>query len=336
LVALAWPLAKATRSGYVPQARRNAPSTGAAMNPITLFIVLVCVVIGAALVQLNVGAAALFFVLAAIVGMALKMANVWQKFVILRAGRLQGVKGPGLFLIFPVLDSVVAIIDERIQTTSFMAEQALTRDTVPVNVDAIIFWRVHDARAAALTITNYREAIDRIAQTTLREMIGSTPLSILLSDRQSADQRLSAEIARKTVEWGITVLSVEIRDVAIPVELQDAMSRQAQAEREKEARVILGSAEAEIASKFVEAAKTYAGHPAALQLRAMNIIYETTKERGATILMPSAMVDSMDPSGPLGMVLAAQGGGNGGPAVGAAAPAKTAVPTTARRRRKSA
>jgi regulator of protease activity HflC (stomatin/prohibitin superfamily) len=276
------------------------------MNPITLFIVLVCVAIGAGLVKVNVAAAAAFFVLAAIVGMSLKMANVWQRFVILRAGRLQGVKGPGLFLIFPVLDNVVAIIDERIQTTAFIAEQALTKDTVPVNVDAIIFWRVHDAQAAALTITNYREAIDRIAQTTLREMIGSTPLSVLLSDRQAADQRLSAEIARKTVEWGITVLSVEIRDVAIPVELQDAMSRQAQAEREKEARVILGSAEAEVAAKFVQAAETYAGHPAAMQLRAMNIIYETTKERGATILMPSAMVDSMDPSGPLGLVLAAQ------------------------------
>ena len=287
------------------------------MNPITLFLVLVCVGIGVLLVKVNVVAAAVFFVLAAIVGMSLKMANVWQRFVILRAGRLQGVKGPGLFLIVPVLDNVVAIIDERIQTTAFIAEQALTKDTVPANVDAIIFWRVHDAKAAALTITNYREAIDRVAQTSLREMIGSTPLSVLLSDRQSADQNLSAAIARKTVEWGITVLSVEIRDVAIPVGLQDAMSRQAQAEREKEARVILGSAEAAIAAKFVEAAETYAGHPAALQLRAMNIIYETTKERGVTILMPSAMVDSMDPSGPLGLVLAAQNAAT--PAVEAAA-----------------
>ena len=147
------------------------------------------------------------------------------------------------------------MIDERIQTTAFNAEQALTRDTVPVNVDAIIFWHVHDAEKAALEITNYREAIDRVAQTSLREMIGSSMLSSLLSDRKAADEQLRDEIGAKTAEWGITVMSVEIRDVAIPVALQDAMSRQAQAEREKQARVILGSAEAEIAGKFVEAAE---------------------------------------------------------------------------------
>ena len=163
-------------------------------------------------------------------------------------------------------------------------------------------------------------------------MIGSTPLSVLLSDRQQADKRLSEEIAAKTREWGVTVMSVEIRDVAIPVELQDAMSRQAQAEREKEARVILGSAEAEVAAKFVEAARTYAGEPAALQLRAMNIIYETTKERGATILMPSSMVNAMDP-GPLALAIAANGGLDLGGKK--APPAKTAVPTTSRRRRKA-
>ena len=218
------------------------------------------------------------------------------QFVILRAGNLLGVRGPGLFLIIPVIDSVAAVIDERIQTTAFNAEQALTKDTVPVNVDAIIFWHVHDARRAALEITNYREAIDRVAQISLREMIGSSMLSALLSDRKAADEHLRDVIGQKTAEWGITVMSVEIRDVAIPVALQDAMSRQAQAEREKQARVILGSAEAEIASKFVEAAKVYADHPAALQLRAMNIIYETTKERGTTILMPTAMVDSMNPA----------------------------------------
>ena len=218
------------------------------------------------------------------------------QFVILRAGNLLGVRGPGLFLIIPVIDSVAAVIDERIQTTAFNAEQALTKDTVPVNVDAIIFWHVHDARRAALEITNYREAIDRVAQTSLREMIGSSMLSALLSDRKAADEHLRDVIGQKTAEWGVTVMSVEIRDVAIPVALQDAMSRQAQAEREKQARVILGSAEAEIASKFVEAAKVYADHPAALQLRAMNIIYETTKERGTTILMPTAMVDSMNPA----------------------------------------
>jgi regulator of protease activity HflC (stomatin/prohibitin superfamily) len=231
--------------------------------------------------------------------LALKMANAWQKFVILRAGKLQSVKGAGLFFIIPILDSITAIIDERIQTTAFNAEQALTKDTVPVNVDAIIFWHVHDAQKAALEITNYREAIDRVAQTSLREMIGSSMLSSLLSDRQAADARLRDEIGAKTAKWGVTVMSVEIRDVAIPEALQDAMSRQAQAEREKQARVILGSAEAEIAAKFVEAAKAYGDHPAALQLRAMNIIYETTKERGATILIPSAMVDALNPAGAL-------------------------------------
>jgi regulator of protease activity HflC (stomatin/prohibitin superfamily) len=171
-------------------------------------------------------------------------------------------------------------------------------------VDAIIFWHVHDAEKAALEITNYRQAIDRVAQTSLREMIGSSMLSALLSDRKTADEHLRSEIGRKTAEWGISVSSVEIRDVAIPEALQDAMSRQAQAEREKQARVILGSAEAEIAGKFVEAAKIYADHPAALQLRAMNIIYETTKERGTTILIPTSMVDSMNPASAL--VLAGQ------------------------------
>ena len=234
-------------------------------------------------------------VLAAVIAAALKMANTWEKFVILRAGKLRGVKGPGLFLIIPVIDHVVAIIDERIQTTAFSAEAALTKDTVPVNVDAIIFWFVHDAQKAALNITDYREAIDRVAQTSLREMIGSSMLAALLSERTAADELLRVEIARKTADWGISVKSVEIRDVAIPVALQDAMSRQAQAEREKQARVILGSAEAAIAGKFVEAAMTYADHPMALQLRAMNIIYETTKERGATILIPTSMVDSMNP-----------------------------------------
>ncbi|HEX9154524.1 MAG TPA: slipin family protein, partial [Nitrospira sp.] len=205
-----------------------------------------------------------FIVAAIIIALSLKMANVWQKFVILRAGKLQSVKGPGLFVIIPIVDNVAAVIDERIQTTGFNAEQALTKDTVPVNVDAIIFWNVHDAQKAALEITNYRQAIDRVAQTSLREMIGASMLAALLSDRKTADEHLREEISRKTAKWGISVTSVEIRDVAIPEALQDAMSRQAQAEREKQARVILGSAEAEIAGKFVEASKIYADHPAAL------------------------------------------------------------------------
>jgi regulator of protease activity HflC (stomatin/prohibitin superfamily) len=290
-----------------------------AMNPITTFLVAVLILIAAGFGSARQIAPAIAFgVAAAVVAMGLKMANTWQKFVVLRAGKLQGVKGPGLFFILPVVDNVVAVIDERIQTTAFSAEQTLTRDTVPVNVDAIIFWQVHDARAAALEITDYRSAIDRVSQTSLRETIGSTMLSTLLADRKKADALLRDEISRKTEIWGIKVLSVEIRDVAIPEGLQDSMSRQAQAEREKEARIILGSAEAEVASKFVEAAKLYASHPSALQLRAMNIVYETTKERGATILLPSGMVDAMTPAA---IATAVANGAGGRPA---AAPARVA------------
>jgi regulator of protease activity HflC (stomatin/prohibitin superfamily) len=232
------------------------------MNPITMFLTIVAGAIGLVLISSRMplpGAA--FLVLAVLIFASLKMANAWERFVILRAGTLQGVKGPGLFWIIPILDSVTAVIDQRIQTTAFSAEQALTRDTVPVNVEAVVFWHVHDAQRAALNITNYREAVDRVAQTSLREMIGASLLAALLSERQAADEFLRAEIARKTADWGVSINSVEIRDVTIPEALQDAMSRQAQAEREKQARVILGSAEAEIASKFVEAAKTYAEIP---------------------------------------------------------------------------
>jgi regulator of protease activity HflC (stomatin/prohibitin superfamily) len=280
------------------------------MNPITLLITAVLGATGALLVMAQMPQAGTgFFILAALTFFSLKMANNWERFVILRAGKLSSVKGPGLFLIIPILDAITAVIDERIQTTQFNAESALTRDTVPVNVDAVIFWHVHDAQRAALNITDYRQAIDRVAQTSLREMIGSSLLSTLLAERKAADEVLRTEIARKTADWGISVNSVEIRDVAIPVALQDAMSRQAQAEREKEARVILGSAEAAIAQKFVDAARTYAGEPAALHLRAMNIIYETTKERGATILIPTTMVDSMSVALPAAMMAQKDMGG---------------------------
>src|ERR1700687_3639672 len=268
------------------------------MNSITVSLTVVAVLlgIGAGLSVYTLVAFALF-ALPVIISASLKMANNWEKFVILRAGKFQSSKGPGLFLIIPILDIVTAVIDERIQTTAFSAEQALTKDTVPVNVDAIIFWHVHDAQKAALNITNYREAIDRVSQTSLREMIGASMLSALLSERTAADDLLRGEIGRKTADWGVSVISVEIRDVAIPAALQDAMSRQAQAEREKEARVILGAAELAVAQKFLDAANIYAQNPAALQLRAMNIIYETTKERGATILIPTMMVDSMNAGG---------------------------------------
>jgi regulator of protease activity HflC (stomatin/prohibitin superfamily) len=244
---------------------------------------------------------------AALIPRALMMANQWENAVVLRLGRLHAIRGPGLFVIVPFIDAVATWIDQRIQTTEFNAEQALTKDTVPVNVDAIVFWQVHDTERAALEIVDYRQAIGRVAQTTLRETIGSSPLATLLSERKTADAWLKEEIGRKTADWGIAVTSVEIRDVAIPVGLQDAMSRQAQAERERQARVILGSAELQIAQTFLDAAEIYSKNPAALQLRAMNIIYETTKERGATILIPSAMVDAMNPGGVLGLIAAAGG-----------------------------
>src|SRR5581483_10014331 len=201
------------------------------MNSVTTSLVCLCVAAGAAAAYwVNPYLAFGFFALGLILGLSLKMANAWEKFVILRMGKLQRVRGAGLFTIIPILDSVIAVIDGRIQTTAFNAEQALTKDTVPVNVDAIIFWHVHDAQKAALAITDYRQAIDRVAQTSLREMIGSSMLAALLSDRKAADAHLRDEIGTKTADWGITVLSVEIRDVAIPVALQDAMSRQARSE----------------------------------------------------------------------------------------------------------
>ena len=274
------------------------------MNPIsfTLFIVFTGLAAVSFVIARSPLLAAGLFIIGLFIAYGLKMARQWEKAVVLRAGKLNAISGPGLFFIIPVFDTIAAWIDQRIQTTAVNAEQALTRDTVPVNVDAIVFWVAHDAQRAALEIADYKMAIQRVAQTSLREMIGASALSELLSERQAADAHLKEQIGRKTSDWGITVNSVEIRDVAIPAALQDAMSRQAQAEREKQARVILGSAEAEVAAKFVEAAQRYGSNPVALQLRAMNIVYETTKERGATILMPSAMVDAMNPGGIAGLV----------------------------------
>ncbi len=250
-------------------------------------------------------------ILALLIPQSIMVADQWERAVILRLGKLTAIRGPGLFAIVPFIDNVTSWLDQRIQTTEINAEKALSKDTVPVNIDAIVFWQIHDAERAALEITNYRQAITQVAQTSLREMVGSSLLSTLLSERKKGDQLLREEIGRKTAEWGVSVLSVEIRDIGVPPALQDAMSRQAQAERERLARVLLGQAEQEIAQKFVEAADIYARSPAALQLRAMNIIYETTKERGATILIPTAMVDAMNPAGAIGLVAAAgklQGG----------------------------
>ena len=267
------------------------------MNPVSALIFIVFLG-GAALsfvARMPIGITILLALIGIFLGYSVKMAQQWEKAVVLRLGKLYAVKGPGLFILVPIIDQVATWIDQRIRTTEFGAEQALTRDTVPVNVDAIIFWMVHDAQRAAIEIADYNSAVQRVAQTSLREMIGSSVLSALLSERKEADATLKAVIGAKTAEWGVTINSVEIRDVAIPANLQDAMSRQAQAEREKQARVTLGSAEEEVAQKFVNAAKLYATSPEALQLRAMNIIYETTKERGATILMPTSMVDAMNP-----------------------------------------
>jgi regulator of protease activity HflC (stomatin/prohibitin superfamily) len=228
-----------------------------------------------------------------IVARSMRIAAEWQRAVILRLGRFHKVKGPGIYLVFPIVDRVAQVVDLRIQTTTITAEQALTRDTVAVGVDAIVFWQVDNAQAAAVNIANYREAIERVAQTSLREMIGATDLARLLSDRRAADEELRRTISEKTHDWGVVARSVEIKDVGIPRELQDAMSRQAQAEREKDARVTLASAEREIARQVLEAAALYGTDPNALRLRQMNLLYEMNKDRGATVLIPTDMANSL-------------------------------------------
>jgi len=285
-------------------------------NPISLAIVALLAGFGILLIALAgmVVPGASLIVLAVIMLAALKMARQWEQAVVLRAGKFLAVRGPGLFWIVPVLDSVVALIDTRLRTTQFVAEQTLTRDTVPVDVDAIIFWIVTDVKRAALEIASYGEAISWAAQTSLRETIGAADLAMLLSNRRAADEELCKTIDAKTAEWGIRVRSVEIRDVRIPVALQDAMSRQAQAERERQARVILSTAEAEIADKFAEASRTYANNPIALHLRGMNMLYESVKERGGTtIIVPSSAVDSMNLGGVAGITALSKTGETNAP-----------------------
>jgi regulator of protease activity HflC (stomatin/prohibitin superfamily) len=276
-------------------------------NPISLAIVVVLAGLGALAISVGrIVPGAVLIALAVIVFAALKMAQQWQQAVVLRAGKFLAVRGPGLFWIIPILDNVAAIIDTRLRTTQFIAERTLTKDTVPVDVDAIIFWTVTDAKRSALEVVNYGEAIAWAAQTSLREMIGAADLAMLLSNRKAMDQELRSTIHAKAADWGIDVKSVEIRDVKIPVALQDAMSRQAQAERERQARVILGTAEAEIAHSFVEAARTYSDNPVALHLRGMNMLYESVKERGSTIIVPSSAVDSMNLGGIAGLAALAK------------------------------
>src|SRR5580765_4498980 len=246
---------------------------------------------------------------------AARVAKQWERAVVLRLGRFIGLRGPGLFWVVPFIDRISSWIDQRTITTSFAAEQTLTSDTVPVNVDAVLFWMVHDAEKAALEVQDYAQAVSWAAQTALRDIIGRTALADLLRGREQIEAELQHLIDQRSNPWGVTVSSVEMRDVVIPVALQDAMSREAQASREKAARVILGQAEMEIAHSFQEAAKSYHNNPTALHLRAMNMLYEGLKEKGALMLIPSSAVESMGMGGLMGAAALNQerlvGGENG-------------------------
>jgi regulator of protease activity HflC (stomatin/prohibitin superfamily) len=237
---------------------------------------------------------------------ALKVANQWEKAVVLRLGKFHGLKGPGMFWIIPIMDSVTSWIDHRVIVTSFSAEKTLTKDTVPVDVDAVLFWVVWDAEKAALEVKDYQSAISWSAQTALRDIIGRKMLADILVGRSSIDEELQHVIDERTTPWGITVQSVEIRDILIPQVLEDAMSRQAQAERERQARVILGESEKQIAASFAEASEAYITNPTALHLRAMNMLFEGLKEKGALVIVPSSAVDTMNLGGLSGMVSLAQ------------------------------
>jgi len=229
-----------------------------------------------------------------------RVAKQWEKAVVLRLGRYTGLRGPGLFWVVPLIDSVSTYIDQRIITTNFAAEQTLTADTVPVNVDAVLFWMVYDVEKAALEVQDYTQAVSWAAQTALRDIIGKTSLTDLLRGRERIEDELQRLIDDRTTPWGVTVQSVEMRDVVIPDALQDAMSREAQASREKQARIILGQAEVEIAHLFDKAAQSYHDNPTALHLRAMNMLYEGLKEKGAMMIVPSTAVESMGMGGLLG------------------------------------
>ena len=237
---------------------------------------------------------------------ALKIADQWEKAVILRFGKFRGLYGPGLFWLVPIVDTVPKWIDHRVMVTPFSAEKTLTKDTVPVDVDAVLFWMVWDAEKASLEVEDYQMAISWAAQTALREIIGQMDLADILVGRARMDADLQGIIDERTTPWGVTVQSVEIRDIVIPQELEDAMSRQAQAERERQARVILGESEKQIAESFAEASKSYVNNPTALHLRAMNMLFEGLKERGAMVIVPSSAVDSMNLGGLSGLVALAK------------------------------
>jgi regulator of protease activity HflC (stomatin/prohibitin superfamily) len=285
--------------------RRGSSSDSASpprLNVVAALILLVSVAIGVAFSASS--GSPIPVLVAAAVGVVLmqspKVAKQWERAVLLRLGRFAGLQGPGIFWILPFVDNVSSWIDQRTITTSFAAEQTLTSDTVPVNVDAVLFWMVHDAQKAALEVQDYAQAVSWAAQTALRDIIGRTALTDLLRGRERIEAELQQLIDARSNPWGITVQSVEMRDVVIPSALQDAMSREAQAAREKQARIILGQAEMEIANSFREAAKAYRDNPTALHLRAMNMLYEGLKEKGALMLVPSSAVESMGMGGLMG------------------------------------
>ena len=277
---------------------KNAPR----LNIVATLIFLVPLIVGviSTLLFMNPAGAIAGLILGLILAQAPKIAKQWEKAVVLRLGRYDGIRGPGLFWIVPLIDTVSSWIAQRIITTSFAAEQTLTSDTVPVNVDAVLFWMVYDPEKAALEVQEYQQAVSWAAQTALRDIIGRTALTELLRGRERIEEELQQLIDERSNPWGVTVQSVEMRDVVIPDALQDAMSREAQASREKQARIILGQAEVEIAHLFAKAAESYMENPTALHLRAMNMLYEGLKEKGALMLVPSSAVESMGMGGLLG------------------------------------
>jgi len=260
---------------------------------LAIFSIALVVGAGASAIASKAWPLVLFALLGAYFLFAVKVADQWERAVVLRMGKYSGLRGPGLFFIIPVIESITGIVDQRIRVTSVSAESTLTRDTVPVNVDAIVFWVVWNAEKSVLEVSNFLNAITLSAQTALRESIGRHELAQMLSDRESMGRELQRILDEKTNPWGITVQSVEVRDVKIPAALEDAMSRQAQAERERQARTILGRAETEVSEMFAHAAKAYENNPVALQLRAMNLLYEAMKERGAMVIVPSSAVETL-------------------------------------------
>ncbi|HLN55028.1 MAG TPA: slipin family protein [Bacteroidales bacterium] len=233
-------------------------------------------------------------ILSIIIASSIQIADQWEKAIVLRMGKYSGLKGPGIFFIIPIIDRVATYIDQRVRVTEFRAEQTLTKDTVPVNVDAVVYWTVWDVEKAALEVQEYVRAISYIAQTDLRDIIGKHELADLLQEREHIAEDLQKTLDANTNPWGITCQTVGIRDIIIPQALADAMSKQAQAERERKARVILGTAETEIAEKFAKASEQYANNPIALHLRGMNMLYEGLKEKGSMVIVPSSALDSMN------------------------------------------